>query len=44
MKYVGKYVTPEPFSEAELAAMDGAIDWDTEARIGYARGNLFIPL
>lgn len=44
MKYVEKYVTPEPFSEAELAAMDGAIDWDTEARIGYARGNLFIPL
>jgi hypothetical protein len=43
MKYVQKYVEPEPFTDAELAVMDKHIDWDVESRIGYERGNLFIP-
>lgn len=44
MKYVEKYVEPEPFTDAELAVMDANIDWQTESLIGYQKGNFFIPL
>ncbi len=40
--YVSKYVTPKPFSGAEMEVMDTHIDWEAEAILGYKRGNLFI--
>lgn len=42
-KYIEKYVDPEPFSQSEMDAIDANIDWSVESRIGYKRGNLFIP-
>ncbi len=42
-RYLDKYVTPEPFADGEMDAMDAHINWDAEARVGYAKGNLFIP-
>lgn len=38
-KYIEKYFPPAPFSDDEVAVMNGAIDWETEAKAGYEKNN-----
>ncbi|MEM9343496.1 MAG: hypothetical protein AAGA87_10670 [Pseudomonadota bacterium] len=42
-KYLAKYISPEPFSEAEMAVLNAGIEWEAEAIAGYEKDNLFIP-
>ena len=41
-RYLEKYMSPQPFTEAEMDVMDSHIDWEAEAIVGYQKGNLFI--
>ncbi|MEL6644706.1 MAG: hypothetical protein AAFQ79_12290 [Pseudomonadota bacterium] len=42
-RYIDKYVTPAPFTDAEMAVMDAHIDWRMEELAGYEQGDLFLP-
>lgn len=42
-RYIDKYVTPEPFTDEEMAVMDAHLDWRMEALTGYEQGDLFLP-